>query len=149
MGLRSRYQSQPEIDAARDRWIEICDQQLARVYGSDAASERWRCDPEVEGARPRYPCSDAVNRGVAAFDGALVVPMTMPQAFERLYFVARAAQAQARLTGQHLQLIPGAVIPKTVAQFSSGGAAGWRDRADLHLDASKRILDRSHSDYAI
>jgi hypothetical protein len=25
---------------------------------------------------------------------------------------------------------------------------GGRDRADLHFDALKRVLDRSHSDYA-
>jgi hypothetical protein len=47
-----------------------------------------------------------------------------------------------------LQLIPEAVIKKTVGQFSSGGVVGGRDRADLHFDALKRVLDRSHSDYA-
>ena len=82
--------------------------------------------------------------------GVLVVGKTIPQAFERLYFLERAAQAQvlALSTGRPLQLIPEAVIKKTVAQFSSGGEVGGRDRADLHFDALKRVLDRGHSDYA-
>lgn len=82
--------------------------------------------------------------------GVLVVGKTIPQAFERLYFLERAAQAQvlALSTGRPLQLIPQAMIKKTVEQFSVGGAVGGRDRADLHFDALKRVLDRSHSDYA-
>jgi hypothetical protein len=40
------------------------------------------------------------------------------------------------------------VIKKTVAQFGAGATVGGRDRADLHFDALKRVLDRSDSDYA-
>ncbi len=82
--------------------------------------------------------------------GVLVVGKTLPQAFERLYFLERAAQAQvlALSTGRPLRLIPEAVVKQTVAQFSSCGLVGGRDRADLHFDALKRVLDRSHSDYA-
>jgi ribulose-5-phosphate 4-epimerase/fuculose-1-phosphate aldolase len=82
--------------------------------------------------------------------GVLVVGNTIPLAFERLYFLERAAQAQvlALSTGRPLQLIPEAVIKKTVEQFSSGGAVGGRDRSDLHFDALKRVLERNHSDYA-
>jgi ribulose-5-phosphate 4-epimerase/fuculose-1-phosphate aldolase len=82
--------------------------------------------------------------------GVLVVGKTIPQAFERLYFLERAAQAQvlALSTGRPLQLIPEPVIKRTVAQFAAGGSVGGRDRAELHFDALKRVLDRSHSDYA-
>jgi ribulose-5-phosphate 4-epimerase/fuculose-1-phosphate aldolase len=82
--------------------------------------------------------------------GVLVVGHTLPQAFERLYFLERAAQAQvlALSTGRPLRLIPEAVIRRTVAQFGAGAAVGGRDRADLHFDALKRVLDRGHSDYA-
>jgi ribulose-5-phosphate 4-epimerase/fuculose-1-phosphate aldolase len=82
--------------------------------------------------------------------GALVVGKTVPQAFERLYFLERAAQAQvlALSTGRALRLIPDAMIKKTVAQFLTCGTVGGRDRADLHFDAMKRVLDRSNSDYA-
>lgn len=82
--------------------------------------------------------------------GVLVVGTTIPRAFERLYFLERAAQAQvlALSTGRPLQLIPETTIQKTVAQFAAGGEVGGRDRSELHFDALKRVLDRSHSDYA-
>jgi ribulose-5-phosphate 4-epimerase/fuculose-1-phosphate aldolase len=82
--------------------------------------------------------------------GVLVVGKTVPQAFERLYFLERAAQAQilALSTGRPLRLIPEPVVKMTVAQFGAGGMVGGRDRADLHFDALKRVLDRSASDYA-
>jgi len=82
--------------------------------------------------------------------GALVVGKTVPQAFERLYFLERAAQAQvlALSTGRPLRLIPDAIIQKAIEQFDAGGSVGGRDRADLHFDALKRVLDRSKSDYA-
>jgi ribulose-5-phosphate 4-epimerase/fuculose-1-phosphate aldolase len=82
--------------------------------------------------------------------GVLVVGKTIPQAFERLYFLERAAQAQvlALSTGRPLRLIPDAIINKTLAQFLAGGAVGGRDRAELHFEALKRVLDRANSDYA-
>jgi ribulose-5-phosphate 4-epimerase/fuculose-1-phosphate aldolase len=82
--------------------------------------------------------------------GVLVVGNTVPQAFERLYFLERAAQAQviALSTGRPLRLIPESVIKMTVAQFGACGTIGGRDRADLHFDALKRVLDRGNSDYA-
>src|ERR1700692_1593900 len=82
--------------------------------------------------------------------GVLVVGKTVPQAFERLYFLERAAQAQvlALSTGRPLELIPESVIKKTVAQFTACASVGGRDRAELHFDALKRVLDRSASDYA-
>jgi ribulose-5-phosphate 4-epimerase/fuculose-1-phosphate aldolase len=82
--------------------------------------------------------------------GALVVGETLPQAFERLYFLERACQAQvlALSTGRALKPVPDAVVKFTAAQFSSGGKVGGRDRADLHFEALKRLLDRQHADYA-
>jgi ribulose-5-phosphate 4-epimerase/fuculose-1-phosphate aldolase len=82
--------------------------------------------------------------------GVLVVGKTVPQAFERLYFLERAAEAQvlALSTGRPLKQIPEPVIRKTLAQFAAGTTVGGRDRAELHFDALKRVLDRSASDYA-
>jgi ribulose-5-phosphate 4-epimerase/fuculose-1-phosphate aldolase len=82
--------------------------------------------------------------------GVLVVGNTLPLAFERLYFLERAAQAQvlALSTGRPLQLIPEPVIKKTLAQFKGCTTVGGRDRALLHFEALKRVLDRGHSDYA-
>ena len=82
--------------------------------------------------------------------GALVIGETAPQAFERLYFLERAAQAQvlALSTGRELRVIPDSTIRATLEQFGSGGQVGGRDRADLHFEALKRLLDRSEADYA-
>ena len=82
--------------------------------------------------------------------GVLVVGKTIPQAFERLYFLERATQAQvlALSTGRPLKLIPEPIIKMTMAQLAAGGSVGGRDRAELHFDALKRMLDRKHSDYA-
>jgi quinohemoprotein ethanol dehydrogenase len=48
---------------------------FGRVYALDAATgkELWKYDPQIDGQRARYPCCDAVNRGLAAFDGRLFV----------------------------------------------------------------------------
>jgi ribulose-5-phosphate 4-epimerase/fuculose-1-phosphate aldolase len=82
--------------------------------------------------------------------GVLVVGQTVPQAFERLYFLERAAQAQviALSTGRALRLIPDAVVKATASQFKSGTTVGGQDRAELHFAALKRMLDRSSPDYA-
>jgi ribulose-5-phosphate 4-epimerase/fuculose-1-phosphate aldolase len=82
--------------------------------------------------------------------GVLVVGDTIPQAFERLYFLERAAQAQilALSTGRALKRIPAEVVKATVEQFRSGSALGGRDRTELHFEALKRLLDRRQADYA-
>jgi ribulose-5-phosphate 4-epimerase/fuculose-1-phosphate aldolase len=82
--------------------------------------------------------------------GVLAVGGSVPQAFERLYFLERAAQAQvlALSTGRALRLVPEPVVKATAAQFRSGSQVGGRDRADLHFDALKRMLDRISPDYA-
>jgi ribulose-5-phosphate 4-epimerase/fuculose-1-phosphate aldolase len=82
--------------------------------------------------------------------GALVVAKTLPVAFERLYFLERAAQAQilALSTGRALRLVDEAVVKKTAAQFSGCSTVGGLERSEMHFDALKRLLDRKQSDYA-
>ncbi len=48
---------------------------FGRVYALDAAGgkELWTYDPHIDGRWARYACCDAVNRGLAAFDGRLYV----------------------------------------------------------------------------
>jgi len=48
---------------------------FGRVYALDAATGRelWKYDPHIDGQWARYACCDAVNRGLAAFDGRLFV----------------------------------------------------------------------------
>jgi ribulose-5-phosphate 4-epimerase/fuculose-1-phosphate aldolase len=81
--------------------------------------------------------------------GVLVTGANLPEAFERLYFLERAAQAQilALSTGRPLRLIPEPIVKATVAQFAAGSAVGGRPRAELHFAALKRLLDRGEPDY--
>jgi quinohemoprotein ethanol dehydrogenase len=48
---------------------------FGRVYALDAATgkEVWTYDPHIDGRWARYACCDAVNRGLAAFEGKLYV----------------------------------------------------------------------------
>jgi ribulose-5-phosphate 4-epimerase/fuculose-1-phosphate aldolase len=82
--------------------------------------------------------------------GVVVVGRSVAEAFERLYLLEKAAEAQvlALSTGRGLHLIPEPVIEKTMLQFRKSGEVGGRARADLHFDALKRILDRTSPDYA-
>jgi ribulose-5-phosphate 4-epimerase/fuculose-1-phosphate aldolase len=82
--------------------------------------------------------------------GVLVTGDSVPQAFSRLYFLERAAQAQvlALSTGRPLRLVPEAVMRATAAQFATGTKVGGRERDDLLFEALKRMLDRSQPDYA-
>lgn len=82
--------------------------------------------------------------------GVLVVGRSVPEAFERLYFLERACQAQilALSTGRPLRLIPQVVARAAAAQFKTGAKVDGLDRAELHFAALKRLLDRSEPDYA-
>jgi ribulose-5-phosphate 4-epimerase/fuculose-1-phosphate aldolase len=83
--------------------------------------------------------------------GVLVVGGSVPEAFERLYFLERACQAQvlALSTGRALRRIPDEVVRAAAAQFKEGSTVGGLDRAELHFAALKRLLDRSEPDYAV
>jgi ribulose-5-phosphate 4-epimerase/fuculose-1-phosphate aldolase len=82
--------------------------------------------------------------------GVLVIGSSAAQAFERLYFLERACQAQilALSTGRALRTVPPAVVEATVAQFEGCTEVGGMNRSDLHFEALKRLLDRSEADYA-
>lgn len=82
--------------------------------------------------------------------GVLTVGETVPQAFERLYFLERAAQAQvlALSTGRALAPIADSIVRSTLAQFGSGTKVAGHERSDLHFEALKRLLDRTEADYA-
>ena len=72
------------------------------------------------------------------------------QAFERLYFLERACQAQilALSTGGSLHLVPQPVVDATAAQFRECVTVGGVGRSELHFAGLKRLLDRSEPDYA-
>ena len=82
--------------------------------------------------------------------GVLVTGTSVAQAFERLYFLERACQAQvlALSTGAPLHLLPDAVIAASRAQFQGAERVGGEERCELHFRALRRLLDRSDTDYA-
>jgi len=82
--------------------------------------------------------------------GVLVTGASAAQAFERLYFLERACQAQvlALCTGHKVRVLPDEVVGTTRAQFQGGVCVGGYERSELHFQALKRLLDRSEADYA-
>lgn len=82
--------------------------------------------------------------------GVLVTGGGVAQAFERLYFLERACQAQviAMSTGSRLALLPASVVRATAQQFQAESTIDGHPRADLHFAALKRVLDRDEADYA-
>jgi ribulose-5-phosphate 4-epimerase/fuculose-1-phosphate aldolase len=82
--------------------------------------------------------------------GVLVIGESVPQAFERLYFLERACQVQilALSTGRRLGVLPEPVVRATLTQFAACASVGGQDRAQLHFEALRRLLDRQQADYA-
>ncbi|MCG8562045.1 MAG: class II aldolase/adducin family protein [Hyphomicrobiales bacterium] len=80
--------------------------------------------------------------------GVTVVGRTVAEAYDRLYYLERAAQVQlyAMWTGQPLKEIPPETVAHMTEQFTSG-VAYEVSPAQRHFDALKRMLDRQEPDY--
>jgi ribulose-5-phosphate 4-epimerase/fuculose-1-phosphate aldolase len=79
--------------------------------------------------------------------GITTVGETVAEAYDRLYYVERAAQVQiyAMWTGQRLKQLPEPVVEKTKG---GGGNADYDPSpSDRHFAAIKRMLDRREPDY--
>lgn len=78
--------------------------------------------------------------------GVMVLGPTIAEAWDDLYYLERAAQAQwlAESTGRRLKPVPPELARKTYDQMREGD----RDSARLHLDSIKRILALDAPDYA-
>jgi ribulose-5-phosphate 4-epimerase/fuculose-1-phosphate aldolase len=81
--------------------------------------------------------------------GITTLGETVADAYDRLYYIERAAQVQiyAMWTGQPLKQLPAAVVEKTKRDIS-GGDSYDPSPSQRHFDALKRILDREEPDYA-
>lgn len=81
--------------------------------------------------------------------GVLTTGRTVAEAYDRLYYLERAAQVQlyAMWTGQPLKQLPQAVVDSTIAEFQSHRTYAGKKPALWHFDALKRILDRKEPDY--
>jgi quinohemoprotein ethanol dehydrogenase len=120
---------------------------FGRVYAIDAASgaEKWVYDPQVDGQWGRYACCDAVNRGVAVWQGRVFVGALDGYLHaidaatgKRLWKVDTLTQRDP----QHPYTLPGApVVAGDSVVLGTGGAefAGVRgyvaafDQSDGHL----------------
>ena len=78
--------------------------------------------------------------------GISTVGATVAEAYDRLYYVERAAQVQiyAMWTGQRLKQLPDPVVEVTK---SGSGPSYDPSPSERHFEALKRILDRREPDY--
>src|SRR5439155_26101296 len=82
--------------------------------------------------------------------GITTVGNTVADAYDRLYYIERAAQVQlyAMWTGQPLKQLPAAVVEKTKRDIGGGGLYAGPSPAPQRPDAFERVLDRKEPDYA-
>jgi ribulose-5-phosphate 4-epimerase/fuculose-1-phosphate aldolase len=82
--------------------------------------------------------------------GITTMGETVADAYDRLYYIERAAQVQiyAMWTGQPLKQMPAAVVAKTKRDIGGPGRYDGSSPAQRHFDALKRMLDREEPDYA-
>jgi len=78
--------------------------------------------------------------------GVMVIGPGAAEAWDDLYYLERAAEAQllAMSTGRPLKPVPPAMAARTYAQMR----LGERVRARMHLESVKRTLARTDPDYA-
>jgi ribulose-5-phosphate 4-epimerase/fuculose-1-phosphate aldolase len=82
--------------------------------------------------------------------GITTVGPSVADAYDRLYYLERAAQVQiyAMWTGQPVKKLPDAVVKKTQNEIGGARFYDGPSPAERHLSALKRILDREQPDYA-
>jgi len=82
--------------------------------------------------------------------GISTVGETIADAYDRLYYIERAAQVQiyAMWTHQPLKQLPAQVVEKTKRDFRDDHLYNGPSPSQRHFDALKRMLDRKEPDYA-
>ena len=82
--------------------------------------------------------------------GVTTVGQSVADAYDRLYYLERAAQVQlyAMWTGQPLKQLPAAVVEKTKRDIGGNRFYDGPSPAERHFSALRRILDRQEPDYA-
>jgi ribulose-5-phosphate 4-epimerase/fuculose-1-phosphate aldolase len=105
-------------------------------------------DP-AEGARLAKVIGDKTILFMANH-GVSTVGETVADAYDKLYYIERAAQVQiyAMWTGQPLKKLPEAVVNKTRQEMRENSYYTGLSPAQRHFAALKRMLDRKEPDYA-
>jgi ribulose-5-phosphate 4-epimerase/fuculose-1-phosphate aldolase len=81
--------------------------------------------------------------------GVTTLGVSVAEAYNRLYYLERAAQVQiyAMWTGRPLKELPPAVVEKTKQDIGGARFYDGPNLAERHFNALKRILDRAEPDY--
>lgn len=81
--------------------------------------------------------------------GVTTVGHSVAAAYDRLYYVERAAQVQiyAMWTGQPLKKLPAPVVEKTMHNLGGAQYYTGLNPSERHFAALRRMLDRQESDY--
>ena len=81
--------------------------------------------------------------------GITTLGASVAEAYDRLFYLERAAQVQiyAMWTGQQLKQLPAAVVQKTIRDIGGTRLYNGPSPAQRHFDALKRMLDRTEPDY--
>jgi ribulose-5-phosphate 4-epimerase/fuculose-1-phosphate aldolase len=94
-----------------------------------------------------------IGKGTVLFmanHGITTIGNTVADAYDRLYYIERAAQVQiyAMWTGQPLKKLPTEVVEKTKRDYTRSAKFEGPTPAQRHFDALKRTLDRNEPEYA-
>ena len=121
-------------------------QSALKFYGRTAVDEEYGglALDEAEGDR----IADSMGDADVVFlknHGVMVVGPTIAAAWDDLYYLERACEAQrlAESTGRRLKPVPPEVARRTYEQMR----AETNESARLHLESVKRTLDREAPDY--
>ena len=129
--------------------LEYADQNACRFYGKIAYDDDFNgvALDKDEGSR----IADALRDNDILFmanHGITVTGSNVPHAWEQLYFLNRACQAQvlAMSTGQPLKKIPEPIV-KSVAREIETEASGAAANYQRHFTALKRLLESEEPNY--
>ena len=121
-------------------------QSALKFYGRTVVDEAYNglALDEAEGDRIAASMGDA-DIVFMRNHGVMVVAPTIAEAWDDLYYLERACEAQvlAESTGRKLQPVAPEIAARTSAQMRQSGDASAR----LHLASIKRMLDKEAPDY--
>jgi ribulose-5-phosphate 4-epimerase/fuculose-1-phosphate aldolase len=123
---------------------------MAAFMAYDDAYTGLAEDP-AEGERLAAAMAPDKSILMMANHGVIVTGRNIAEAYDRLYYLERACQAQlfAMWTGRKLKTIAPPVLEKTLEQFARTKALGNKPApCETHFAALKRLLDRKEPDYA-
>jgi ribulose-5-phosphate 4-epimerase/fuculose-1-phosphate aldolase len=121
---------------------------LMKSIAYDADYQGPAYDPD-EGGRLAELFGDKGDKTILfmANHGVATIGSTVAEAFDKLYYIERAAQVQlyAMWTGKPLKFMDPAVTERTMA--ATGQSFKMGKPCEYHFAALKRILDRKEPDY--